>query len=85
MEGGTFGELGIFEASQRLDFGMGLALAAMPAEGEDFGVFGNDSADCRIGAGFSYAFARLTESGAHEVFICGVLASGGHWKQVLDE
>jgi hypothetical protein len=78
MERGSACEGWIFQVPESFDFGVGFAGSAMPAEREDFSVFGNDGAYCGIGACFSQAFARLGECRAHEGFIPGGLASDAH-------
>ena len=76
-------EGGIFQVPESFDFGVGFASSAMPADREDFSIFGNDGPYCGIGACFSEAFARLGECRAHEgrahegLIPCG-LASGAH-------
>lgn len=76
---------GIFQVPESIDFGMGFTGSAMPAEREDFSIFGNDGSHCGIGAGFSLAFARLGECRAHEGVIPDGLASGAHGRLAWGE
>ncbi len=78
MEGSSASERAIFQVPESFDFGVRFAGTAMPAEREDFSIFGNDRTYCGVGACFSQAFARLGECRAHEGLIPGGLASGAH-------
>ncbi len=68
----------IFQVPESFDFGVGFAGTAMPAEREDFSIFGNDGSHCGVGACFSQAFARLGERRAHEGIIPGGVSWGAH-------